>query len=131
MDFDYDGMCYYVMICQVFGVWCIMFYKVFVVFVQQVIVFVVVVFCYQYVCFGDVGWVELLYFYVLYWDIGMQCYIDIVIGVDVSVGGGLVDMVCVVGCQYCCVGFEVYYFIGFDVQCGIFYYCVILVFYQI
>lgn len=131
MDFDYDGMCNYVMVCQVFGVWCIMFYKMFVMFVQQIIVFIMVIFGDQYVCIGNVGWVELLYFYILYWYVGMDSYVDIVVGVNVGVGGGLINMFCFVSCQYGSVGFEINYFIGFDVQCGIIYYCVILVFYQI
>lgn len=72
--------------CQVFGVGCVVFYEVFFVFVDKVVVFVLVFFGDQGICVGDVGGVELLYFYVLYINICVQCYINVVIGVDVSIG---------------------------------------------
>lgn len=44
----------------------------------------------------------------------MQCYINVVIGVDQGVGGGGVNMVCIVGCQYSSFIFDVSYFICFN-----------------
>lgn len=130
-DFDYDGTRNYVTVRQVFGVRRITFYKTFVMFVQQIIVFITVIFGDQYVRIGNVGRVELLYFYILYRYVGTDSYVDIVVGVNVGVGGGLINTFCFVSRQYGSAGFEINYFIGFDVQCGIIYYRVILVFYQI
>lgn len=128
--FDY-GMGDYVVVGQVFCVWCIMFYEVFVVGVDQVIVFVVVIFGDQYIGVGDVGWVELLYFDVLYWYVGMQGYVYVVIGVDQCVGGGGVDMVGIVSGQDYGFGMDVDGFVGFDVDGDDVDYCVVLVFYQV
>ncbi|CZQ31142.1 Uncharacterised protein [Salmonella enterica subsp. enterica serovar Pullorum] len=100
-------------------------------FVQQVTAFAAAAFCHQHARPGDAGRVELPHFHVLHRDTGTQRHTDTVTGVDVSVGGGLVDTACAAGRQHRRAGFEVHHFTGFDAQCGTPHHRAILVFHQI
>ena len=100
-------------------------------FVQQVAAFTTAAFCYQNAGTGDTGWVELPHFHILNRHACADCHADTVTGVDVGVGGGLVNTACTAGGQHGCAGFEVNDFTGFDTQRGTTDHCAIGIFHQI
>ena len=117
-DFDHDGTRHHVTTRQVFRIRGITLHEALAVFIQQVATFTTAAFCYQHACTGDAGRVELPHLHILHRHARADSHTDTVTGVDVGVGGGLVNTACTAGRQHGCAGFEVDHFTGFDAQRG-------------
>ncbi|MNH87390.1 hypothetical protein D3C73_398720 [compost metagenome] len=130
-DLNHDRTCHNVTARQIFGIWRITFHETFAMFVQQVTTFTATTFGDQYASPGNTGWVELPHFHILHRYTGTQRHTDTVTGIDVGVGGGLVNTACPTGSQNGCLGLEVHDFTGFDTDSGGTDYRTILVFHQI
>ncbi|SVK50289.1 Uncharacterised protein [Acinetobacter baumannii] len=130
-DFDHDRTGNHVAARQIFGVRRITLHEALAVFVQQVTAFAAAAFGHQHARAGDAGRVELPHFHVLHRHAGAQRHADTVAGVDVGVGGGLVNAACAAGRQHGGFGFEVNHLTGFDADSRGADHRAVLVFHQI
>lgn len=130
-DFDHDRTRHHVTTRQVFRIRGITLHKALTVFVQQVTAFTTATFSDQNPCPGDTGWVELPHFHILHRYTGTDCHANAVTGIDMRVGGGLVNTACAAGRQHGGAGLEVNHFTGFDTQRGTTDHCAIGIFDQI
>ncbi len=130
-DFDHDRTRHHVTARQVFRVRRITLHKAFAVFIQQITAFATATFRHQNPRARDAGRVELPHFHILYRYACTQRHTDTVAGVDVGVGGGLINTACPAGRQNGRARFEVHDFAGFNTQRGTSHHCAILVFHQI
>ncbi len=117
-DLDHDGTGHHVATGQILGVRRITLHEALAVFVQQVAAFTAATFGHQYPCPGDAGGVELPELHVLHADPGTQRHADTVTGVDVGVGGGLVDATGAASGEYGGLGLEVDDFTALHVDGG-------------
>lgn len=130
-NFDHDGTRHHVTARQVFRVWRITLHEALAMFVQQVATFTTAAFCHQYARPSDTGWVELPHLHVTDRHARADSHTDTITGVDVGVGGGLVNTACTAGRQHRSAGFEVDHFTSFDAQGGTTHHGAIGVFHQI
>lgn len=100
-----------------FGVYVVVLQIMVVIFIDQNIVFVVVIFSYQDIGIWQVGWVILNEFYIMQWNVVVQCYVYFVVGDDVVVGVIVVYVVCVVCCYDYGVGVDLYQCVFYYVYC--------------
>ena len=103
---------------KVFGVRSITLHETLAVLVDQVTTFTTATFGHQYTGAGDAGRVELPHFDVLYRYASAQRHADAVTGVDVGVGGGLVDATGAASGKHCGLGLEVDDFAALHVDGG-------------
>ena len=130
-DLDHDGTGHHVATGQVLGVRRITLHEALAVLVQQVAAFTAATFGHQYPCPGDAGRVELPELHVLHADPGTQRHADAVTGVDVGVGGGLVDATGAASGEHGGLGLEVDDFTALHVDGGTANDMTILVLHQI
>lgn len=100
-----------------FWVYVVILQIMVVIFVDQNIVFIMVVFGYQDIGIWQIGWVILNEFYVMQWNVVVQCYIYIVIGNDVVVGVVMINVICIVGSYNDCVSMDLYQCVFYYVYC--------------
>ena len=130
-DFDHDGTRHHVATRQVFRIRGITFHETFAVFVQQVAAFTAAALCHQNARPGDTGRVELPHFHILHRHAGADRHTHAVAGIDMGIGGGLVDTTGAAGSQHGSASLEVNHFTGFDTQGGTTDHRAIGVFHQI
>ena len=130
-DFDHDGTRHHVTTRQVFRIRRITLHKALAVFIQQIAAFTAAAFCHQNARAGDTGRVELPHFHILHRNAGTDRHTHAVAGIDMSIGGGLVNTACAAGRQHGGAGFKVNHFTRFDTQSGTTDHRAIGVFHQI
>ncbi len=130
-DLDHDGTGHHVATGQILGVRRITLHEALAVLVQQIAAFTTAPFGHQYPCPGDAGGVELPHLHVLHADSGTQGHADAVTGIDVGVGGGLVDATGAAGGQHGGLGLEVDDLAALHVDGGTTHHVAVLVLHQI
>ena len=130
-DFYHDGTRHHVATRQVFRVRRITLHKALAVFIQQIAAFAAAAFGHQNPRPGNTGRVELPHFHILYRNAGADRHANAVAGIDMRIGGGLINTAGAAGRQHGGAGFEVNHFTGLDAQGGTADHRAIGVFHQI
>ena len=130
-DLDHDGTGHHVATGQVLGIGGITLHEALAILIEQITALTTTALGHQHPGTGDTGRVELPELHVLHPYPGAQRHADTVAGVDVGIGGGLVDTTGAASGQHGGLGLEVDHFAALHIDGGTANDVTVLVFHQI